>query len=62
VRTERPKLRPYIESIRERVAEICSIELGRVSVKAKTSEGLDAVGRGEAMFASAVVLLESRAD
>jgi 2C-methyl-D-erythritol 2,4-cyclodiphosphate synthase len=31
-----------------------------VSVKAKTSEGLDAVGRGEAMFATAVVLLERR--
>jgi 2-C-methyl-D-erythritol 2,4-cyclodiphosphate synthase len=58
IRTERPKLRPYIDVIRERVAEICGIEPGQVSVKAKTSEGLDAVGRGEAMFATAVVLLE----
>jgi 2-C-methyl-D-erythritol 2,4-cyclodiphosphate synthase len=58
VRTERPKLRPYIEAIRARVAEICGLGAGSVSVKAKTGEGLDAVGRGEAMFASAVVLLE----
>ncbi len=60
VRAERPKLAPYIPHIRERVAEIAGIAAGQVSVKAKTSEGLDAVGRGEAMFASAVVLLELR--
>lgn len=58
VRTERPKLAPYIAHIRERVAEIVGVEVGVVSVKAKTSEGLDAVGRGEAMAATAVVLLE----
>lgn len=57
VRTERPKLAPYIAHIRERIAEICGIEVGQVSVKAKTSEGLDAIGRGDAMAASAVVLL-----
>jgi 2-C-methyl-D-erythritol 2,4-cyclodiphosphate synthase len=57
VRAERPKLAPYIEHIRERIAEIAGIEAGQVSVKAKTSEGLDAVGRGEAMAASAIVLL-----
>ncbi len=58
VRTERPKLAPYIEHIRERIAEIAGIELSAVSVKAKTAEGLDAVGRGEAMAATAAVLLE----
>jgi 2-C-methyl-D-erythritol 2,4-cyclodiphosphate synthase len=62
VRTERPKLKPYVELMRERIAEIARIDVGRVSVKAKTSEGLDAVGRGEAMFATAAVLLESRAE
>jgi 2-C-methyl-D-erythritol 2,4-cyclodiphosphate synthase len=60
VRAERPKLAPYIPHIRERIAEIAGIEAAQVSVKAKTSEGLDAVGRGEAMFASAVVLLDRR--
>ena len=59
VRTERPKLAPYIPHIRERIAEISGIDVSSVSVKAKTSEGLDAVGRGEAMAATAVVLLEA---
>ena len=58
VRTEKPRLRPYIEHMRERVAEIASVTVGQVGIKAKTAEGLDAVGRGEAMFATAVVLLE----
>ena len=60
VRAERPKLAPYIEHIRERVAEIAGIDPSAVSVKAKSGEGLDAVGRGEAMAATAVVLLERR--
>lgn len=58
VRTEKPKLAPYITFMRERIAEIAGIEVSQVSVKAKTSEKLDAVGRGEAMFATAAVLLE----
>ena len=57
VRTEQPKLRPYIDVIRERIAAICGADTELVSVKAKSSEGMDAVGRGEAMFATAVVLL-----
>lgn len=57
VRTERPKLAPYIPHIRERIAEITGVELGAVSVKAKTAEGLDAIGHGEAMAATAAVLL-----
>ena len=57
VRTERPKLAPYIPHIRERIAEITGVGLGAVSVKAKTAEGLDAIGRGEAMAATAAVLL-----
>ena len=58
VRTEKPRLRPYIEHMRERVAEIASVTVGQVGIKAKTAEGLDAVGRGEALFATAVVLPE----
>jgi len=61
VRTERPKLAPYIPHIRERIAEIAGIDTGAVSVKAKSGEGLDAIGRGEAMAATAVVLIERRA-
>ena len=61
VSAERPKLAPYIAHIRERIAEIAGVEVGQVSVKAKTAEGLDAVGRGEAMSARAAVLLEGPA-
>ncbi len=58
IHTERPKLAPYIEHIRERIAEIAGVAAAQVGVKAKSGEGVDAVGRGEAMAARAVVLLE----
>ncbi|MCS7294352.1 MAG: 2-C-methyl-D-erythritol 2,4-cyclodiphosphate synthase [Chloroflexota bacterium] len=61
VRTERPKLAPYIPLIRERIAAILGLSIDAVSVKAKTGEGVDAVGRGEAMAAEAVCLLEQGA-
>jgi len=59
VLAERPRLAPYIQSMRERLASILQIEVELVSVKAKTNEGLDAVGRGEAMAAHAVALIVS---
>lgn len=57
VTLERPKLREYIDSIRDKLASVLKIDLSRVSVKAKTNEGLDATGRGEAVEAEAVVLI-----
>ena len=54
---EEPKLRPYVLSMRENIAEILGVEIACVSVKAKTGEGLDAVGQGLAVSAQAVVLL-----
>ena len=59
VRTERPRLAAYIPHIRERIAAIIGVGVGDVSVKAKTAEGLGEIGRGEAMAATAVVLLRS---
>lgn len=58
VSLERPRLRPYIQEMRERLAHVLSIEANCVSVKAKTGEGLDAVGEGRAIVAQAIVLLE----
>ncbi|HUU30441.1 MAG TPA: 2-C-methyl-D-erythritol 2,4-cyclodiphosphate synthase [archaeon] len=52
-----PRLAPYIEKIRGRLAEILGLELGEVSVKAKTHEGLGTLGRGEGLAARAVVLV-----
>ena len=57
VMLERPRLRPYVEEMRAKLAEVLGVEVGRVSVKAKTGEGLDAVGAGAAVTAQAVVLL-----
>ena len=58
---ERPKLSPHVAAIRERVAETLAVPADHVSVKAKTNEGVDAVGRGEAIAAHAVVVLASGA-
>ena len=55
---ERPRIRPHAEEMRRSVAAALGIAVGCVSVKGKTNEGLDAVGRGEAVAAWAVVLLE----
>ena len=56
---ERPKLRSYVDSMRENIAEVLGIDAGCVSVKAKTGEGVDAVGQGLAVTAQAAVLMES---
>ena len=56
---ETPKLRPYVEQMRENIAGVLGIDAGCVSVKAKTGEGLDAVGQGLAVTAQAAVLMES---
>jgi 2-C-methyl-D-erythritol 4-phosphate cytidylyltransferase/2-C-methyl-D-erythritol 2,4-cyclodiphosphate synthase len=57
---ERPKLAPHLDAIRASLAGVLGIEAGRVSVKGKTNEGIDAVGRGEAMAAHAVALVAGR--
>jgi 2-C-methyl-D-erythritol 2,4-cyclodiphosphate synthase len=51
---ERPKLAPHREAIRARLAEALGVELGAVSVKATTGEGLGFVGREEGVAAIAV--------
>ena len=56
---ERPQLRPYVLSMRENIAEVLGVEPSCVSVKAKTAEGLDAVGQGLAVSALAIVLIQS---
>ena len=58
---ERPRIRPRVERMRQAVAEALGIAVGQVSIKGKTNEGLDAVGRGEAVAAWAVALLSGQA-
>lgn len=55
---QRPKLRPYIDDMRKNIAGACGLEIGAVSVKATTEEGLGFTGSGEGIAAHAVCLLE----
>jgi 2-C-methyl-D-erythritol 2,4-cyclodiphosphate synthase len=54
---ERPHLKSFKQSIRESVAALLQVPPLRVNIKAGTNEGCDAIGRGEAIAAHAVVLL-----
>lgn len=55
---QRPKIAPYIETMRQCVAGILGVELHQVSIKATTTEKLGFVGKEEGVSAHAVVLLE----
>jgi 2-C-methyl-D-erythritol 4-phosphate cytidylyltransferase/2-C-methyl-D-erythritol 2,4-cyclodiphosphate synthase len=54
---ERPRLAPYLPAIRQALAATLGLEMTGVNVKPKTNEGVDAVGRGEAIAAHAVAVL-----
>jgi 2-C-methyl-D-erythritol 4-phosphate cytidylyltransferase / 2-C-methyl-D-erythritol 2,4-cyclodiphosphate synthase len=54
---ERPKVGPHRDVMRERLAEILRIDIGRVSVKATTSDGLGFTGRSEGIAAQAVATI-----
>lgn len=56
---ERPKLGPYANAMRERLAAALGVEPGAVSIKAKTNEGMGWIGRGEGIGAAAVALLNA---
>ncbi|MGN0485752.1 MAG: 2-C-methyl-D-erythritol 2,4-cyclodiphosphate synthase [Acutalibacteraceae bacterium] len=58
VLAQRPKLRPFIDLMRENIAAACGIEADAVSVKATTEEGLGFSGRGEGIAAHSVCLIE----
>lgn len=57
IHAERPKMRPYVERMREVLSGVLGLERDRVSIKAKTNERVDAVGRGEAIAVTAVALI-----
>ncbi len=58
---QRPKLAPFLESMQKRVAGILRIEPFLVSIKAKSPEGLGALGSGDGIAAQAVALIEKSA-
>jgi 2-C-methyl-D-erythritol 2,4-cyclodiphosphate synthase len=55
---EAPKLKPYIETMRQRLATLLGVSIDAVGIKATTTEKLGYVGRGEGIAAEAVVLLK----
>ena len=55
-----PKLRPYIDTMRQNIAGALKIELDRVGLKATTEEGLGFTGAGDGIAAHAVILLAKR--
>lgn len=54
---EKPKMLPYKAQMIENIAKVLKISNNAVSVKAKTNEGVDAIGKGEAIAAHVVALL-----
>jgi len=57
---QRPKLLPYRQTIRERIADILQIEPERIGIKGKTGEGIGPIGLEEAISAECVALLEKK--
>ncbi len=60
VAAQAPKLKPYIEKMRETLAIAMEIDISSVSVKATTEEGMGITGKGEGMTATAVCLLSKK--
>jgi 2-C-methyl-D-erythritol 2,4-cyclodiphosphate synthase len=55
---EAPKIAPYLEEMRQIIADALSISPSNISIKATTNEGLGAIGRDEGMAAMAVAMVE----
>ncbi|MFC1907963.1 2-C-methyl-D-erythritol 2,4-cyclodiphosphate synthase [Chloroflexota bacterium] len=57
--TEQPRLRDFVDQMRQQLSQTLGIDVRQVSVKASTSAQLGFVGRGEGIAAYAIVLIES---
>ena len=57
---EQPKLKPYIEQMRQNIADLLQINITEVSVKAGTNEKMDAIGMQLAVKAESIVLLKEK--
>lgn len=60
VLAQAPKLAPYFDAMRTFLAGDLKIPIGRINIKATTTEGMGFIGRGEGMAAYAVALLDER--
>ena len=55
---QRPKMRPYIEQMRQNIAEVLNLDLDQINIKATTEEGLGFTGSGEGISSQAICALE----
>ncbi|MBO6166638.1 MAG: 2-C-methyl-D-erythritol 2,4-cyclodiphosphate synthase [Eubacterium sp.] len=55
---QKPKMAPYIQEMRERIAEVLGVEISRINVKATTEEGLGFTGEGLGITCQSIALLE----
>ena len=58
VSLEKPKLKNYIDEMRQNLANLLEVNIEQVSIKAGTNEGCNEVGKGEAIEAYSYVLLK----
>jgi 2-C-methyl-D-erythritol 2,4-cyclodiphosphate synthase len=58
--TEKPKLAPHFPKMRQALAKALGISPEKIHLKAKTNEGVDAIGRGEAIASQVVATLVKR--
>ncbi|HEA68288.1 MAG TPA: 2-C-methyl-D-erythritol 2,4-cyclodiphosphate synthase [Desulfobacterales bacterium] len=59
---EAPKIAPYKEEMKKNIAHAVEIDMKRINIKATTTEGLGAFGKGEGIGAMSVALIESKLD
>ena len=55
---QRPKLNPYLDNIRTKIAEHLGVKMDQISIKAKTNEGVGPEGREEAISTQAIALIK----
>lgn len=60
IAAQKPKLAPYIDKMRQNIAQCCNIEIDCVSIKATTTEKLGFEGREEGISAYSVVLINKK--
>ena len=57
---QRPKLAPYMDKMKQNIADALGLRPGDVNIKATTTEGMNAEGRGEGVSAQAIALLRTK--
>ncbi len=57
---QEPKMAPYIEEMRNNVASVLNIEVGKINIKATTTEGLGFIGTGEGIAAKSIACITEK--